>query len=88
MKPKNESEPDDNDWISKGLAIWICGRVHNSVLQPWGILGVYTDRDRAIARCTKATDFAGPIPLNVDLPDSPTVWPGIVWPRMVLPVKP
>jgi len=72
-----------------GSVVWIVGRVWDytseDVPASWEILGVYDTEDAAVARCSTAADFVGPLPFNEDLPDGFLKWPGSYYPIRDMP---
>lgn len=58
--------------------VWVAGRIYAH--PAWEFLGVFTDRDLAIARCSLPIDFVGPARLNEALSDVQQTWPGIFFP--------
>lgn len=62
--------------------LWIAGRIFPDDKQgrQWEILGLYSTREAALARCRTPHDFAGPMALDCDCPEEPTEWEGCEWP--------
>jgi len=62
--------------------VWIVGRVLPGEESPpaWEFLGVFTDCDAAVARCTTPNDALGPAKLDEPLPDEMITWPGFWFP--------
>lgn len=58
--------------------LWIAGRAVEG--EAWEILGLYSTRDAAVARCRKVSDFVGPIELDADQPEDTSEWQGLEWP--------
>jgi hypothetical protein len=65
------------------LRVWICGRNGlNGDPCVWSILGVFSTRERAAARCEGPRDFVGAMWLDEPLPDEVVAWPGAERPRL------
>ena len=64
--------------------VWLVGRYSNH----WELLGIYDDREKAIARCTQWDDFVGEAALNEDFPEELVDW-DVYYPLAVeMPEKP
>lgn len=48
----------------------------------WDMLGVFDNKEAAMAACTQRHHFVGPIELNQRLPDERGVWPGCWYPHL------
>lgn len=69
--------------------VWLAIRLNNIHFQegseearfsPVDVLGVYDSEEGALARCTSAADFVGPMRVNESLPEDMVYdWPGASW---------
>jgi hypothetical protein len=64
------------------VALWIVGKwILDTPAGPiWSFQGVFDDKEKAIKACKETNWFIGPAPLNEELPDEKTVWPGVEYP--------
>lgn len=60
-------------------AIYLCGRYPNDDSSQWEVLGIYTSREAAVARCRERRDFVWKTALDEDAPegrvDMDVEWP-------------
>lgn len=62
------------------MRLYVCGRIVGGQASEWELLGIYTERSAAVARCRVAdTDFVGEAEADVDLPEDKMAWPGAVY---------
>lgn len=47
----------------------------------WDFQGVFDTKKKAENACKTINHFVGPVPLNKQLPESPTVWPDCYYPN-------
>jgi hypothetical protein len=70
-----------------GITIWVCGRyfvcdAKNSCGLPgsFDVLGIYSSKEKAIARVKQSNDFIAPITLDEDQPEEICEWVGAEYP--------
>lgn len=58
--------------------LWLTGRqFHDDT--PWEVLGIYTDREVAVARCRRTSDFVWELRADEDFPEE-TATMSVEWP--------
>ena len=58
------------------MKLWVAGRRGALPQQEWEVLGVYSTKEKATARCLIADrDWVGPINLDEDTPEATIPWP-------------
>ena len=62
--------------------VWLCARTGGDTTScnGWEILGVYTEKERAVQRCELQGDYIFALSLNVDLPDENVGIDTELWP--------
>jgi hypothetical protein len=75
--------------------VWVLGRVtappawaaapQGKFVLAWGICGIFTTRENAVAVHRDPSFFVGPIPIDDHLPLDMVVWQNIEWPWSVDP---
>lgn len=64
-----------------GDTLWVAGRTRpEDHTYAWELLGIFDREGLAVARCTWANDFVGPVRLNEPFPDPVTAWTGAYYP--------
>jgi hypothetical protein len=60
--------------------LWIVGRLHSGDEGSWEVLGIYSSREKAIARCRTAFDFIATVVLDSDAPEERVAFPHYEFP--------
>ena len=59
--------------------LWMAGRLMPDG-KPWEILGLYSTREAAVARCRTVNDFVGPLEIDRDCPEDTSDWDCVDFP--------
>ncbi len=61
--------------------VWLVGFYRKPTsAEPWEVVGIFTDKTRALSACKDWRYFVGPATLDVLNPEEATEWPGMYFP--------
>lgn len=77
----------------RGETVWVVARLIGQYVNfladgpvghpvSYNLLGIFPDKDDAVACCTEPRDFIGPVPFGIALPAEVYEWAGVEYPLM------
>lgn len=80
--------------LPSGRELWMVGRAWwsdgdaDGVPRRWEFMGLFLEREEAVAACSTRQDFVAPVRVGEQLPQLPITWPGSVYPLPQAPMAP